>query len=75
MNGNSEILNMAVTDALRPAPALVRYFIKQGLGCIGCRLGQFCTLEKVQEIYGLDPSVFLREIAKSIQIDIKRRTE
>ena len=51
-----------VGDLLDQSPHLVRFILKKNLGCVGCAMVRFCTLEEVCRYYGFEFEDFIKEL-------------
>lgn len=45
-------------------PETVSFFVKERLGCVGCDMASFCTLDDVAQAYQLDSKWLRAEIAR-----------
>ncbi len=59
---------MLVADLLVRFPDLARLFIEMRLGCVGCSMTKFCTLEEVSIQYELEIGKFLAEVQARISL-------
>lgn len=55
---------LTVEDILTRWPETVSFFVKERLGCVGCDVAGFCTLDDVAQAYCLDRDWLYREIAR-----------
>lgn len=53
-------------------PQTVSVFLALKMGCVGCSLERFCSLEDVAASYELSLDVVLEKLRESIQISSKR---
>ena len=51
-----------VADLLASTPLMASLFIELHLGCVGCSLNKFCTLEDVCDQYQLDLETLINMI-------------
>jgi len=56
-----------VSELFNDWPALVSYFLDQKLGCVGCSLVLFCTVEDVVNAYELDCNEFIQALNNYVQ--------
>jgi hybrid cluster-associated redox disulfide protein len=53
-----------VEAVFKTLPGTSHVFIKYKLGCVGCYLARFCTLEEVAKVYELDLELFLNKLER-----------
>jgi hybrid cluster-associated redox disulfide protein len=53
--------DVLVADLLVRFPQLARLFVEMRLGCAGCSMSRFCTLEEVSIQYELEIEEFLAQ--------------
>jgi hybrid cluster-associated redox disulfide protein len=57
-----------VADLLARFPELASLFVEMRLGCVGCSMSRFCTLEEVSIQYELEIEAFLAEAQARISL-------
>ena len=58
---------MSIGDIVDQYPETVSVFISHGLGCIGCDIAQFETLEEGAMAHGIDVEALLKDLNKSLE--------
>ena len=58
---------MSIGDIVDQYPETVSVFISHGLGCIGCAIAQFETLEEGAMAHGIDVEALLKDLNKSLE--------
>jgi hybrid cluster-associated redox disulfide protein len=53
---------LTVAELLEHCPQVIPVFIHRQLGCVGCVMAPFDTIEDVATIYGLDTDRFLKDL-------------
>lgn len=61
--------DLIVADVLKAWPQTIPVFLGHKLGCIGCAMAGFDTLQDIVRIYQLPADQFLDELEKAVQID------
>ncbi len=56
--------DMAIAQIVEKHPQVVPVFFKHGLGCLGCAIAQFETLEQGAKAHGLDVDGLLADLNK-----------
>jgi hybrid cluster-associated redox disulfide protein len=51
-----------VDDVMRGAPKTIRVFIEHRMGCVGCPIATFHTVEDACREHGIDRDAFLRAL-------------
>ncbi len=51
-----------VDDVMREKPKTIRVFIEFKMGCVGCPIGSFHTVEDACKEHEIDRDVFLRAL-------------
>lgn len=51
-----------VDDVMRAAPKTIRVFLAHRMGCVGCPIATFHTVEDACREHGIDGNAFLREL-------------
>jgi hybrid cluster-associated redox disulfide protein len=51
-----------VDDVMRGAPNTIRVFLAHKMGCIGCPIATFHTVEDACREHGIDCDAFLRQL-------------
>ena len=51
-----------VDDVMRGAPHTIRVFLKYKMGCVGCPIATFHTIEDACREHGIDHDAFLRAL-------------
>ena len=59
--------DMSIGDIVDQYPETVSVFISHGLGCIGCAIAQFETLEEGAMAHGIDVEVLVQDLNKSVK--------
>ena len=59
-------------QVMQAYPQTVSVFLALKMGCVGCSLERFCSLEEVAASYELSLDVVLEKLRESIQISSKR---
>jgi len=59
--------DMSIGEIVDQYPETVPVFMSHGLGCIGCAIAQFETLEEGAMAHGIDVEVLVRDLNKSIK--------
>jgi hybrid cluster-associated redox disulfide protein len=60
---------MGISDVIQKYPELIPVFIQHGLGCIGCALANFETIEQGAGAHGMDIDRLMKdlnEVAESL---------
>jgi len=58
---------MSIGDIVDQYPETVSVFISHGLGCIGCAIAQFETLEEGAMAHGIDVEALIKDLNKSLE--------
>jgi hybrid cluster-associated redox disulfide protein len=61
--------DMGISDVIQKYPDLVPVFISHGLGCIGCAMAQFESIEQGAAAHGMDIDALMKdlnEVAKNL---------
>ena len=59
--------DMSIADIVREHPETVPVFMSHGLGCIGCAIAQFETLEEGAMVHGIDVEKLLVDLNKAVE--------
>ena len=59
--------DMSIGDIVDQYPETVSVFISHGLGCIGCAIAQFETLEEGAMAHGIDVEALIKDLNKSLE--------
>lgn len=59
--------DMSIGEIVDQYPETVPVFMSHGLGCIGCAIAQFETLEEGAMAHGIDVEVLVRDLNKSVK--------
>ena len=59
--------DMSIGDIVEQYPETVPVFMAHGLGCIGCAIAQFETLEEGAMAHGIDVDALLQDLNKSLK--------
>ena len=51
-----------VDDVMRGAPGTIRVFLEHKMGCVGCPIATFHTIEDACREHGVDSTAFLRAL-------------
>ena len=62
-------LDLIVADVLQEWPQVIPVFLGHNLGCIGCAMAGFDTLQDIARIYQLPADQLLEELEKAVQND------
>ncbi|HHD16131.1 MAG TPA: DUF1858 domain-containing protein [Euryarchaeota archaeon] len=54
--------DMGINETIQMYPQLVPVFIRHGLGCLGCALAQFETIEQGAMAHGMDLEALMRDL-------------
>lgn len=63
-----------VSELFKHWPDLVSFFLDQKMGCVGCSLMRFCTLEDVAIAYELDRDGFIAALNAYVQAQDDEKT-
>lgn len=58
--------DLIVADVLSRWPRTIHVFLQHQMGCVGCHISKFDTLEDVIDIYKLEEDVLLSELNQAI---------
>ena len=59
--------DMSIEEIVEQYPETVPVFMAHGLGCIGCAIAQFETLEEGAMAHGIDVEVLVQDLNKSVK--------
>jgi hybrid cluster-associated redox disulfide protein len=59
--------DLIVANVLSKWPETIPVFVSHRLGCVGCALASFDTLQDIARIYHLPADRFLEELEKAVQ--------
>ncbi|MGI6359154.1 MAG: DUF1858 domain-containing protein [Bacillota bacterium] len=59
--------DMAISEIVEKYPQVVPVFFKHGLGCLGCAIAQFETLEQGAKAHGIDVDALLADLNKVLE--------
>lgn len=59
--------DLIVADVLNKWPQTIPVFLEYHLGCVGCAMARYDTLQDIARIYQLRADHFLEELEKAIQ--------
>ncbi|MHC1624778.1 MAG: DUF1858 domain-containing protein [Methermicoccaceae archaeon] len=59
---------MSIQQVAENYPQAAMIFMQYGLGCIGCQMANFETLEDVALAHGINPDVLVEELNKMLKI-------
>jgi hybrid cluster-associated redox disulfide protein len=59
--------DMSIGEIVEEYPETVPVFMSHGLGCIGCAIAQFETLEEGAMAHGIDVEALLQDLNKSVK--------
>jgi hybrid cluster-associated redox disulfide protein len=51
-----------VDDVMRDSPKTIRVFLQHKMGCVGCPIASFHTVDDACREHAIDRDVFLREL-------------
>jgi hybrid cluster-associated redox disulfide protein len=57
---------MPVARALAVWPQLTGVFVRRGMACPGCAMGELMTLGEAAEVYGLTTAAFIEELCAAV---------
>ena len=60
---------MLISAVIQEHPELVPIFIQHGLGCIGCAMAQFETIEQGASAHGMDVGALVKDLNGTLGID------
>jgi hybrid cluster-associated redox disulfide protein len=52
-----------VDDVMRASPQTIRVFLQFKMGCVGCPIASFHTVEDACREHGIEPAAFLQALA------------
>lgn len=52
-----------VDDVMRASPQTIRVFLKFKMGCVGCPIASFHTIEDACREHGVEPAGFLQALS------------
>jgi len=58
--------DMSIGEIVQQFPETVPVFMSHGLGCIGCAIAQFETLEEGAMAHGIDVDALVKDLNKSV---------
>ncbi len=58
---------MPIGEIVQEHPETIPVFMSYGLGCIGCAVAQFETLEEGAMAHGLDVEALLKDLNKALE--------
>jgi hybrid cluster-associated redox disulfide protein len=56
-----------VDDIMHRWPATIRVFVDHGMGCVGCPVGSFHSVEDACREHGIDQGDFLSALAAKVK--------
>ncbi|MEA3558302.1 MAG: DUF1858 domain-containing protein [Candidatus Thermoplasmatota archaeon] len=56
--------DMGISDVIQKYPQLVPVFVQHGLGCIGCALANFESIEQGAVAHGMDVDALMTDLNK-----------
>ena len=62
----------SISQVIQDHPETIPVFMKHGLGCIGCALATFETIEQGALAHGMDIEALMRDINKSIKNTLRK---
>ena len=57
--------NMGIMEAIQKYPDVVGVFVAHGLGCIGCAMANFETIEQGATAHGMDINALMKDLNKA----------
>lgn len=69
MDVSTYLQKQTVAEILKRWPQTVRVFIERGLGCVGCVMAVFDTLEDVARVYHIPLTDLITEIEAVIDAE------
>lgn len=65
--------DMGIMETLQKYPDAVAVFVSHGLGCIGCAMAQFETIEQGAIAHGMDLDGLMKDLnSRAAEIEAKR---
>jgi hybrid cluster-associated redox disulfide protein len=59
-------LDMTVDEVMKRWPASIRVFMDFGMGCIGCPIATFHSVDEASREHKIDPGAFLEALAAGV---------
>ncbi|MFO8052116.1 MAG: DUF1858 domain-containing protein [Thermoplasmatota archaeon] len=56
--------DMGIAEVIQKYPHLVPVFIQHGLGCIGCAMANFESIEQGASAHGMDVDALMKDLNK-----------
>ena len=66
--------NMGIMEAIQKYPDVVGVFVAHGLGCIGCAMANFETIEQGATAHGMDIDALMKDLNKAA-VDMEPKKE
>lgn len=60
----------SIADLLAQRPQVIPVFLRHHMSCVGCAMSPFETVASASQIYGLDPTQLLAELAQAAPGDL-----
>jgi hybrid cluster-associated redox disulfide protein len=65
--------DMGIMEAIQKYPDVVGVFVAHGLGCIGCAMANFETIEQGATAHGMDIDALMKDLNEAaIEIESKK---
>ena len=58
--------DMGISDVIQKYPELIPVFIQHGLGCIGCALANFESIEQGASAHGMDIDALMKDLNEMV---------
>ncbi len=61
--------DMSIQEVIQTHPQSVPVFVRHGLGCLGCAIAQFETIEQGAVAHGIDVSTLIDDLNAAVDGD------
>ncbi len=58
--------DMGISDVIQKYPELIPVFIQHGLGCIGCAMANFESIEQGASAHGMDVDSLMKDLNEMV---------
>lgn len=58
-------VHLTMAELIEHWPSAAPVLARRGMGCVGCTMARFETVEEAAAAYGFDPEELLREVRRS----------
>ncbi len=58
--------DMGISDVIQKYPELIPVFIQHGLGCIGCAMANFESIEQGASAHGMDIDALMKDLNEMV---------